>query len=146
MLTITFGFTGGTSRTISLLETQSASSQTLAIQTALDAVAGHGGGFVALSGGTFTVTGTGKAADGVLRVGSETVLSGAGIGATVIKLAAGSSTTTDIIRTGSGGTKPGGSIKTASNVTIENLSIDGNKIISKGFDISAAGASNFIFA
>lgn len=149
MLTITFGFSGGTSRTISLLETQSAGSQTLAIQTALDAVAGHDGGFVTLSGGTFTVTGTGKASDGALRVGSDTVLSGAGIGSTVLKLAAGSSAVTGVVRTDSGGTNPDGSVKTTANVRIENLTIDGNKAQTSGdagSDTLTGGTGSDVFA
>lgn len=132
MLTITFGFPGLPSQSVSFSDLQPAATQTAAIQTALDAVAGHPGAFVQLSGGTFTVTGTGKAADGALRVGSETTFSGAGAGQTIIKLADGSSSVTGIIRTDSGNTLADGSIKTVSNVTISGLTIDGNKAHTSG--------------
>lgn len=132
MLSITFGFSSTVSQTVTFAETLSAAAQTAAIQTALDAVAGQAGAFVTLSGGTFTVTGTGKAADGALRVGSETTFSGAGIGETIIKLADGSTACTGIVRTDSGGTNPDASIKTTSNVTIANFSIDGNKSATSG--------------
>ena len=132
MLTITFGSTGSTTQTLSLNETQSAAAQTAAIQSALDAVAGHAGGYVTLSSGTFTVAGTGKASDGALRVGSDTVLSGAGMGQTTIKLADGSSSVTGIVRTDSGGTNADGSVKTTANVRISDLTIDGNKAATSG--------------
>jgi Ca2+-binding RTX toxin-like protein len=132
MLTITYGFSTSTPLMLSLSEQLSAAAQTAAIQGALDAVAGHTGGFVTLSSGTFTVSGTGKAADGALRVGSDTVFSGAGIGDTVIKLAAGSASCTGIVRTDSGGTNPDGTVKTTSNVRIENFTIDGNKAATTG--------------
>ena len=132
MLTITFGFTGSLSQTISIAETATAATQTAAIQTALDAVAGHTSGFVTLSEGTFTVQGTGKASDGALRVGSETVFSGAGMGATTIKLADGSGSVTGIVRTDSGSTNPDGTVKTTTHVTIHDLSIDGNKAATTG--------------
>ena len=64
MLTISYGFTGKASTLLSIAESFSAAAQTAAIQKALDTVAGHAGGFVSLSSGTFTVTGTGKASDG----------------------------------------------------------------------------------
>ena len=132
MLTITFGFTATAAQTISISEQLSAAAQTSAIQSALDAVAGNAGGFVSLSAGTFTVAGTGKASDGALRVGSDTVFSGAGIGETVIKLADGSTSCTGIVRTDSGGTNADGSVKTTSNVRFENFSIDGNKAAATG--------------
>ena len=127
MLTITYGYTQFQTKTISFNETDLASIQTSIIQEALDAVAGHAGGFVKLSAGTFTVTGTGKASDGALRIGSDTVLMGAGMGETIISLATGSTSVTGIVRTDSGGTNADGSIKTTSNVRIESLTIDGNK-------------------
>lgn len=132
MLTITYGFSTSAAQTLSIAETLSAAEQTAAIQSALNAVAGHTGGYVSLSAGTFTVTGTGKASDGALRVGSETTFSGAGIGNTVIKLADGSGACTGIVRTDSGGTNADGSVKTTSNVRIENFSIDGNKAATTG--------------
>ena len=132
MLTIAYGYTGTTSHLISIDETQSPAIQTTAIQAALDSVAGHLGGFVTLSSGTFTVQGTGKASDGALRVGSETVFSGAGMGATTIKLADGSGTVTGIVRTDSGGTNADGSVKTCANVSVQNFTIDGNKAMTTG--------------
>ncbi len=126
MLTITYGYTNFQTKTISFHETDLASTQTSIIQLALDAVASHAGGFVRLSTGTFTVTGTGKASDGALRIGSDTVLMGAGIGETIISLVTGSTSVTGILRTDSGGTNADGSIKTTSNVRIEGLTIDGN--------------------
>ena len=132
MLTITYGFTGSISKTITIAETTSATTQSTAIQAALDSVADHIGAFVTLSAGTFAVQGTGKASDGALRVGSDTTFGGAGLGATTIKLADGSGTLTGIVRTDSGGTNPDGSPKTCHDVTIQNLSIDGNKAATTG--------------
>lgn len=132
MLTLTFGYSGLTSQTVSIAETETAAAQTAAIQSALGAVAGHSGGFVTLSAGIFTLAGTGKASDGALRVGSDTVFSGAGMGETVLKLAAGSTSVTGIVRTDSGGTNADGSVKTTSNVRIEQLTIDGNKAATTG--------------
>ena len=132
MLSLTFGYSGSVSKTLTIDATLSPAVQTAAIQSALDAVAGHTGGFVTLSAGTFTVSGTGKASDGALRVGSETVFSGAGMGETIIKLAAGSSSVTGILRTDSGGTNADGTVKTTSNVLIQNLTIDGNKSATSG--------------
>ncbi len=126
MLTITYGYTGSSTRTISLADTATALAQTSAIQSALKAVAGFPGAVVTLSAGTFTVIGTGTAADGVLRVGSETTLQGAGMGLTTIKLADGSAGVTGIIRTDSGSILADGSVKTTSNVSIKGLTIDGN--------------------
>lgn len=132
MLEIRFGSATTPAFTISMSETASAREQTKAIQSALDAVAGRTGGYVELSTGVFTVTGTGKASDGALRVGSETKFSGAGMGQTTIKLADGSPSVTGIVRTDSGGTKADGSVKTTANVTISDLSIDGNKANTTG--------------
>jgi len=127
MTTITFGYAGGPSTTITLAATASPAEQTAAIQAALDSVAGRAGGHVQLSAGTFTVVGTGKAADGALRIGSETTLTGAGTGTTVIRLADGSTAVTGILRTDSGATLPDGTFKTTSNVLISGLTIDGNR-------------------
>jgi Ca2+-binding RTX toxin-like protein len=132
MRSITTTYLDGRTVTVSISDTASAADQTKAIQTQLNAVAKAGGGTVSLSEGTWTVTGTGKAADGALRVGSNTTLEGAGAGATTIKLADGSSAVTGIIRTDSGKTLPDGSIKTTANVTVQNLTIDGNKANTTG--------------
>ena len=132
MLTITYSFTGQSAVTLSVAETASAAQQTAAIQSALDAVAGHPGGTVSLSAGTFTVAGTGIASDGALRVGSNTTFEGAGAGLTTLKLADGSSTVTGIVRTDSGSTLPDGSIKTTEHVLIRDLTIDGNRANTTG--------------
>lgn len=131
MLHITMTLKSGKSTIRSLLETESAASQTAAIQLALDSVASFGGGIVTLSAGTFTVTGTGKAADGVLRVGSHTTLEGAGMGDTIIKLADGSDGVTGIVRTDSGRLVDGFE-KTTEMVTIRDLTIDGNRDATTG--------------
>lgn len=132
MLTITYSYAGVAAQTISIAETATAAEQTAAIQSALDAVAGHPGGTVTLSAGTFTLAATGTAADGCLRVGSDTVFEGAGIGETVLKLADGSGSVTGIVRTDSGQTLADGTIATTSNVVIQNLTIDGNQAATTG--------------
>ena len=127
MLTITYSYDGAALQTITLSETETAKAQTAAIQSALDAVAGHVGGSVVLSAGTFTITGTGKAADGALRIGSDTALTGAGMGETILKLADGSTGVTGMIRTDSGRSLPDGSVTTTHDVAISGLTLDGNK-------------------
>jgi Ca2+-binding RTX toxin-like protein len=126
MLTISYSYAGSATQTIMIAETASAQDQTAAIQQALDAVADHAGGNVSLSAGTFLLVGTGKAADGALRVGSETTLEGAGLGSTILKLADGAAGVTGVVRTDSGRTLPDGTIDTTHNVTVRGLSIDGN--------------------
>ncbi len=132
MLTISFSYTGATTQTIEIAETASAKDQTMAIQRALDTVSGHEGGTVSLSSGTFTVVGTGKAADGALKIGSNTTLQGAGMGDTMLKLADGSTAVTGIIRTDSGKTLPDGTFSTTHDVAIKGLTIDGNKAATTG--------------
>ncbi len=132
MLSISFSYTGAALQTIEIPETSSAFEQTAAIQRALDAVSGHVGGTVSLSSGTFTVTGTGKAADGALRIGSNTTLAGEGMGETILKLADGSSAVTGIIRTDSGKTLPDGTYSTTHDVVVSGLTIDGNKSATTG--------------
>jgi Ca2+-binding RTX toxin-like protein len=132
MLTITYSIAGGTLTTLSFPETTPPAEQRGLIQSALDAVASGGGGTVSLSSGTFTIIGTGTAADGALRVGSNTTFEGAGMGETVLKMADGATTTTGIVRTDSGQTLADGSIKTTSNVLIRNMTIDGNKSNTSG--------------
>ena len=127
MLAVTYGYKDFQTKTITFHATDLASTQRSIIQDALDAVAGHAGGFVRLSGGTFTVSGTGKACDGALRVGSNTVLMGAGIGETVITLALGSAGVRGVVRAGIADENTDGSAKIASNIRIESLTIDGNK-------------------
>lgn len=93
---------------------------TKAIQAALDAAAKNGGGHVSLSAGTYILTGTGTASDGALRVYSNTELSGAGMGQTVLKLADGwSSKITGLIRT------PVNQVTT--DVIIRDITLDGNR-------------------
>lgn len=127
-ITDQFGHTSA----VQLASTATAAEQTVAIQTALDKVAATGGGTVTLSEGTWSLVGTGKAADGCLRIGSNTILEGAGMGDTVLKLADGSSSVTGIVRTDSGNTLPDGTFTTVSNVTVKNLSIDGNQANTNG--------------
>lgn len=126
MLTITYGYTGSASLTINLADTALASQQTKAIQSALNAVAGHAGGTVTLSAGVFSIIGSGDPANGALRIGSDTTLQGSGMGKTVIKLADGVSGVTGLLRTASGGVLPDGSLTTTSNVMVKGLSLDGN--------------------
>lgn len=132
MLTITYTYDGAVSQEITLDETASAREQTVAIQSALDEVAGHVGAMVTLSAGTFLVVGTGTAANGALRIGSETTLQGAGMGQTVVKLDDGASGVTGLLRTNSGAVLPDGSVTTTSNVLIQNLTLDGNRELTTG--------------
>ena len=90
MLTVSDSYADGQVFHLSVSEIATPKEQTAAIQKALTAVASHGGGTVDLSAGTWTVAGTGKAADGCLKIGSNTTLSGAGMGETILKLADGS--------------------------------------------------------
>lgn len=93
---------------------------TAAIQAALDAAAAAGGAIVHLEAGTYVVSGSGKASAGCLQIGSNVVLAGDGQGETTIRLADGSSgDITGIIRTPSS--------DTTVNVTIRDLTIDGNR-------------------
>lgn len=132
MLSVTYSTVTGNSVTLAVAETATASQQTALIQQALNAVAASGGGSVSLSAGTWTVAGAGNAADGCLKVGSNTRLEGAGAGATTLKLADGSGSVTGIVRTASGATQADGTYATTSNVVIANLSIDGNKAATSG--------------
>ncbi len=126
MLSVSYRTIDGQSFQIDLADTATSKEQTAAIQMALSTAASHGGGTVSLSAGTWTVAGTGKAADGCLKIGSNTTLEGAGSGATVLKLADGSTSVTGIIRTDSGKLLPDGSYATIDAVSIKSLSIDGN--------------------
>jgi parallel beta-helix repeat protein len=101
-------------------------SLTAVIQQALTAAETHGGGTVTLSAGTWTVDGTGKAADGCLQIGSNTTLTGAGTGVTLLKLADGAGAVTGILRTHSGATKSDGTYTTAQNIAVRGLTLDGN--------------------
>ena len=132
MLTVSYTYTDGRHYTLSVADTATAKDQTAAIQKALNAVAANGGGDVALSAGTWTVAGTGKASDGCLKIGSNTTLEGANSGGTVLKLADGSSAVTGMIRTASGKQNADGTYATTENVTVKNLTIDGNKAHTTG--------------
>lgn len=93
---------------------------TKAIQAALDAARDAGGGVVKLGVGTYIISGTGQASDGGLKIYSNTELSGAGMGKTIIKLADGWSG------------KISGMIRTPPNqvthdVIMRNFTLDGNR-------------------
>ncbi len=126
MHVISYSYASGQTFQLQVADTATAAQQTAAIQKALTAVAGHGGGTVSLSADTWTLQGTGKAADGCLKIGSSTTLEGAGMGATILKLADGSTATTGILRTDSGKLLPDGSYSTAHDITVSGLTIDGN--------------------
>lgn len=131
MLSVTTTTASGQTSTVTFSEQTSAAEQTNHIQAALNAVAGQGGR-VDLSAGTFSVISFGKAADGVLRVGSNTTLEGAGMGMTTLKLADGATGVTGIVRTDSGRTGADGNEMLTEHVVISNLSIDGNKANTSG--------------
>lgn len=93
---------------------------TAAIQAALDAAQAAGGGQVYLASGTYTISGSGKASDGALRVHSNTEFYGDGMGKTILKLADGwSSKITGLIRT------PVNQV--TEDVVIRDLTLDGNR-------------------
>jgi parallel beta-helix repeat protein len=132
MLTITYKTADANTGSLSLEESATAAVQTAALKSVLDLVAQNGGGSISLSAGTFTISGTGVASDGGLRIGSNTTLEGAGLGKTVIKLADGSGSVTGIIRTDSGQTLADGTSKSTENVILRDFSIDGNKAATTG--------------
>lgn len=93
---------------------------TAAIQAALDAAHAAGGGQVYLAAGTYTISGTGTASDGALRVYSNTEFYGDGMGQTVLRLADGySDKITGLIRT------PVNEVTT--DVIIRDMTLDGNR-------------------
>lgn len=126
MLTVTYGYKNFPTKTIAFYKTDLAATQTSIIQDALNSVSGRPGGFVKLSAGTFTVVGRGQARDGALRIGSSTVLMGAGMAETIITLATGSAGVAGILRADFDGNNVNGSAVKASNVRIECLTINGN--------------------
>ena len=90
-----------------------------AINSAIDAAA-VSGGVVQLEAGTYIVSGTGTASDGAVLVKSNVTLQGKGMGVTILKLQDSlGSAVTGLVRT------PGGEV--TQNVTIKDLTIDGNK-------------------
>lgn len=132
MHVISYSYTNGPTFQVQVADTATAAQQTAAIQKVLSAVASHGGGTVSLSADTWTLQGTGKAADGCLKIGSNTTLQGAGMGATILKLADGSTSTTGILRTDSGKLLPDGSYSTAHDISVSGLTIDGNTAHTSG--------------
>lgn len=98
---------------------------TQAIQKAIDAAAAAGGGQVYLAGGTYIVSGDGKANDGALQIKSDVTLAGAGAGVTTLKLADGSAHNVN------------GIVRTAADDSVHNfgatgLTIDGNSANTTG--------------
>ena len=94
MRSITYSYAGLATQTITIADSATAAEQTAAIQTALDTVAGHAGGKVALSAGTFSIAPGPRPQDGALKIGSMTELYGAGLGVTVLQLADGTASVT----------------------------------------------------
>ena len=129
MRTITVTLTGGTAGVVTLDDAATATQTRDAIQAALDQTSHNAtGGTVSLSAGTYTVAPGIDAGEGALRVGSNTTFEGAGMGATTIRLDnAPGHDVTGIVRTDSGKTNPDGTPTSTHDVTIQNLSIDGNK-------------------
>ena len=127
MSTITYYWQGSNVSTVTLQDSATPEQQTAALQSALDAVAGNVGGKVILSEGLFRIAGTGKAADGGLRIGSETTFEGAGSGLTVLKLADGQPGVTGLVRTDLGRMAQDGTLETTHNVTVRSLTLDGNR-------------------
>lgn len=99
---------------------------TAAIQAALDAADEAGGGTVVIPEGTFIISSAGRAAAGSLQIHSNTELTGAGMGETILKLADGSDTKiSGLIRTA-----PAGEVD--HDIVIRDLTIDGNKANTSG--------------
>jgi Ca2+-binding RTX toxin-like protein len=100
-------------------------SDTAAIQAAIDAAAEAGGGDVYIPAGTWTLTAAGKPADGALMLKSNVFIKGDGMGATVLKLADGSSqAVTGLIRSASG--------EATHDFGVSNLTLDGNRDATTG--------------
>ncbi|MEQ1717361.1 MAG: right-handed parallel beta-helix repeat-containing protein, partial [Hyphomicrobium sp.] len=129
MRTITLTLAGTAAVTVELADSASAEATRDAIQQVLDMSArSAGGGTVQLSQGDFCVSPGATAGDGALRVGSNTVFEGAGMGLTTIQLAATPGhDVTGIVRTDSGKTGADGLPIATHDVVIRNLTIDGNK-------------------
>ena len=95
-------------------------SDTAAIQAAIDAAAKAGGGDVYIPAGTWTLTPGGKPADGALMLKSNVFIKGEGMGATVLKLADGTDqAVTGLIRSASG--------EATHDFGVSNLTLDGNR-------------------
>lgn len=95
-------------------------SDTAAIQAAIDAAAKAGGGDVYIPAGTWTLTPGGKPADGALMLKSNVFIKGEGMGTTVLKLADGTDqAVTGLIRSASG--------EATHDFGVSNLTLDGNR-------------------
>jgi Ca2+-binding RTX toxin-like protein len=100
-------------------------SDTAAIQAAIDAAAKAGGGDVYIPAGTWTLTPGDKPADGALMLKSNVFIKGEGMGATVLKLADGTDqAVTGIIRSASG--------EATHDFGVSNLTLDGNRDATSG--------------
>ena len=137
MRTLTVTLAGSAATVVMLDDAASDAVTRDTIQSALDLVAAHAtGGSVELSAGLFVVAPLGDAGDGALRAGSNTTFAGAGIGLTTIKLAGNPGhDVTGIVRTDSGKLNPDGTLRGTHDVTIQNLSIDGNAANTGGFAV-----------
>ncbi|TDV58146.1 hemolysin type calcium-binding protein [Pseudomonas graminis] len=95
-------------------------SDTAAIQAAIDAAAKAGGGDVYIPAGTWSLTPGDKPADGALMLKSNVFIKGEGMGTTVLKLADGTDqAVTGIIRSASG--------EATHDFGVSNLTLDGNR-------------------
>lgn len=100
-------------------------SDTAAIQAAIDAAAKAGGGDVYIPAGTWSLTPGAKPADGALMLKSNVFIKGDGMGATVLKLADGTDqAVTGIIRSASG--------EATHDFGVSNLTLDGNRDATSG--------------
>ena len=100
-------------------------SDTSAIQAAIDAAAKAGGGDVYIPAGTWIVTAGDKPADGALMLKSNVFIKGEGMGTTVLKLADGTDhAVTGIIRSASG--------EATHDFGVSNLTLDGNRDATTG--------------
>lgn len=100
-------------------------SDTAAIQAAIDAAAKAGGGDVYIPAGTWIVTPGEKPADGALMLKSNVFIKGEGMGTTVLKLADGTDhAVTGIIRSASG--------EATHDFGVSNLTLDGNRDATSG--------------
>jgi parallel beta-helix repeat protein len=98
---------------------------TAAIQRALNAAHRAGGGTVNLGSGTYLVHKVGDASEGCVHIESGVTLSGVGMGKSILKLIDGSSgKITGILRTPAD--------VATHDVSIKNLTIDGNRVHTSG--------------
>ncbi|HEX9834489.1 MAG TPA: right-handed parallel beta-helix repeat-containing protein [Mycobacterium sp.] len=105
--------------------TGNATTDTATIQNALDAAFAAGGGLVQLQRGTYRINPGATASAGGVRIRDNTVLAGAGMGVTTLRLVDGASTdVTGIVRTPSN--------TPTDNVTVRDLTIDGNVFLVTG--------------